>query len=230
MIKATNEPQPSKNAGKSKLSEPIFLTLRDRIVYLEYPQGFVLTEKQLCDEFGVSRTPVREALHLLENMKLVKSFPRYGTCVTPVDAKEIKDTYEVKANLEGLAGRTAAERISDAKIAELECITDRFREVSEAGDVNGMFHYDFKFHEAIWEATANEVLCDFLQNIHARCLRFCMASVPKGEWGTNNATELMAIFDAIATHEPDRAARLLRAHNLQFLTTIKENVFQSSER
>lgn len=215
-------------SGKSKLSEAIFLTLRDRIVYLEYPQGSVLTEKQLCDEFAVSRTPVREALQKLENMNLVQSFPRYGTCVTPIDAKEIKDTYQVKANLEALAGQTAAERISEAELEILEKITQRYLEVSEAGDINQMFAYDFEFHEAIWRATGNAVLIDFLENIHARCLRFCMASVPKNEWGTDNASELREIFDAIATRQAGRAAKLLRAHNLQFLTTIKENVFHPS--
>ena len=218
-----------KTTAKSKLSEAIFITLRDRIVYLDYPQNFLLTEQQLCDEFGVSRTPLREAIFKLDNMNLVKSVPRYGTFVTQIDAKEIKDTYVVKANLESLAGKAAAERITSSDAAQLERITETLNKVAKEGNIREMFDCDFKFHETIWKATENLVLFDLLENIHARCLRFCIASAPKESWGNDNAAELREICDAIVGKKKEKAASLLKAHNLQFLALIKENVSQSFE-
>ena len=124
-----------KSTAKSKLSEAVFITLRDRIVYLDYPPNFLLTEKQLCEEFGVSRTPLREAIFKLESMNLVKSIPRFGTFVTPINVKEIRDTYLVKANLESMAGKTAAERITPSDAAQLENITEVLNKVAVEGNI-----------------------------------------------------------------------------------------------
>ena len=218
-----------KSKVKSKLSEAIFITLRDRIVYLDYPQNFLLTEKQLCKEFGVSRTPLREAIFKLESMNLVKSVPRFGTFVTPINVKEIRDTYLVKANLESLAGKTAAERITPSDAARLENITEVLNKVAMEGNIRQMFDCDFKFHEIIWKAAENLVLFEFLENIHARCLRFCIASAPKESWGIDNASEVKEICDAIVGKKKEKAAKLLSAHNMQFLALIKENFSQSFE-
>ena len=143
--------------------------------------------------------------------------------------KEIRDTYVVKANLEYLAGKAAAERITPADAAQLEKIADALIKVSAQGNIREMFDCDFKFHETIWHATENLVLFEFLENIHARCLRFCIATAPRDSWGLDNAAEVKQICDAIVGKKQERAAELLKAHNLQFLALIKENVSQSFE-
>lgn len=217
---------PSKIAVESKLSESIFKTLRDRIIYLDYPQNFVLTEKQLCEEFGVSRTPLREAILKLESMHLVKSVPRYGTVVTPIDIKEIQDTYKVKANLEAMAGREAARRITAEESADLERIIEELLGAAGTRDIRAMFDGDIRFHEAIWRATGNLVLFDLLEDLHARCLRFCIAANPSERWGLESASELKNICAVVISHDEEKAAELLRAHNLQFLDVIKDKVFE----
>ena len=215
-----------KTVAESKLSNPIFKTLRDRIMYLDYPQNFVLTEKQLCEEFGVSRTPLREAILKLEHMHLVKSVPRYGTVVTPIDTKEIRDTYEVKANLEAMAAREAAKHISAEDAAELERITEDSYEATRTGDVRAMFDGDIRLHETIWRATGNLVLFDLLEDLHARCLRFCIAANPSDHWGIEYAHELKDICTAVIGRDEKKAADLIRTHNLQFLKMIKDNIFE----
>ena len=108
------------NLQKPSLSQKIFNTLRDKIVFMEYPPGMNFSEKELCKEFKVSRTPLREAFRRLEDMKLVTVIPRYGTYVSQIDINEIRCAFEVKIKLEGLAGQVAAKRITADKLEELQ--------------------------------------------------------------------------------------------------------------
>ena len=110
------------NLQKSSLSHKIFNTLRDKIVFMEYPPGMNLSEKDLCKTFKVSRTPLREAFRRLEDMKLVTVIPRYGTYVSQIDINEIRCAFEVKIKLEGLAGAVAAKRITADKLEELQTL------------------------------------------------------------------------------------------------------------
>ena len=87
------------------------------------PESFC-PEKELCDEFKVSRTPLREAIQKLKEMKLVTVIPRFGTYVSSVDINEIRSAFEVKIKLEGLAGEAAARRITPRQTRGIE-VSDR---------------------------------------------------------------------------------------------------------
>ena len=174
----------------------------------------------------MSRTPIREAILKLESMHLVQSIPRYGTVVTQIDNREIRDTYEVKANLEAMAGEAAAKRITKNQSAELEEITVELIQAARNRNVRGMFEGDMRFHEVIWRATANRVLFELLEDLHARCLRFCMAAVPSERWGIKDTSEFEEICTAVFRGKEKQAAELLRAHNQKFLRLIKDNVFE----
>ena len=220
---ATDQP---KTAAEAKYSHAVFKTLRDRIIYLDYPPNHVLTEKMLCEEFGVSRTPLREAILKLESLHLVKSIPRYGTLVTQIDVKEIKDAYKVKANLEVMAVSEAIPNLSEEDRAELQEIINELFEVTRRNDVRAMFARDIAFHETIWRVADNAVLVELLEHLHARCLRFCMAVSPDNYFGLDNSMELKAMCDAIVERNAPKARELMRAHNLQFLEMIKEKIFE----
>ena len=81
----------------------IYETLKKRIIEMEYAPGQAIVEKDLIEEFGVSRTPVREALLRLSQIGLVEMVPRVGTFITQIDLMMVRHAYEVKKNLEGLA-------------------------------------------------------------------------------------------------------------------------------
>ena len=127
----------------SKKSDKIFIMLRNRIVDLEYAPGAVLSEKELCSEFNVSRTPLREVLFKLEGMKLIQTIPKFGTMVTPIDTIEIRSTYEVKVDLEMLAGSLSAERITETEIKELENIYRMAIQAAKEG--NSTIEYDHQY-------------------------------------------------------------------------------------
>jgi DNA-binding GntR family transcriptional regulator len=213
------------SSSKNKLSDQIFITLRDRIVYLDYPPETVLSEKELCGEFSVSRTPLREAILKLEEMNLVQSIPRFGTYVTHIDTKEIRSTYEVKINLEMLAGSLASQRITEEELRDLERLSHEELQAFSNGSLKNMFDCDFRFHEAVWRASRNEVLEKMLTNLHPRCLRFCIATIPASDWEKHNPLEFHKIFEAIKNRDEKKTASLMAAHNQQYIELIKASSF-----
>jgi DNA-binding GntR family transcriptional regulator len=216
-------------SNENKLSHDIFLTLRDRIVYLDYPPETVLSEKELCKEFQVSRTPLREAILRLEEMNLVRSIPRYGTYVTHINVLEIRNTYDVKIHLETLAGILSARRINADGVKRLEELTDDLIEATRERNIRKMFDCDFKFHESIWRSTGNQVLEKMLNNIHACCLRFCMVTIPQSDWSMENADELRSIYKAIRDRDEVKSADLLTLHNRRFINLIKTSSFETDK-
>jgi len=151
--------------------QKIFSTIRDRIVYMEYPPGKLLPEKELCAEFKVSRTPLREAIQKLKEMKLVSVIPRFGTSVSPVDINEIRSAFEVKIKLEGLAGEVAAKRITADKLAEMKALIEKADALLKEDGQRRLIEIDTQFHEIIYQATQNQILQEMLQNLHGRCAR-----------------------------------------------------------
>lgn len=97
----------------------IYKELERRIIEMEYQPGDPLSEKQLIEEFNVSRTPIREAILKLSEKGLLDLKPRVGTFVTQIDLPSVKYAYEVKKNLEGLAAELAASRRTEEEVTEL---------------------------------------------------------------------------------------------------------------
>src|SRR4030042_6742622 len=152
--------------SKKTLHERIFNVLRDRIVYMEYPPGKLLPEKELCEEFKVSRSPLREAIQKLKAMKLVSVIPRYGTYVSLVDINEIRSAFEVKIKLEGLAGQVAARRITPDKLEELKSLIEKADALLKENGHRHLIEIDAQFHEIMYKATQNQILTEMLENLH----------------------------------------------------------------
>ena len=159
------------NFQKDSLSNRIFKTLRDKIVFMEYPPGMNLSEKDLCKAFKVSRTPLREAIRRLEDMKLVTVIPRYGTYVSQVDINEIRCAFEVKIRLEVLAGEVAAKRITADKLEELQTFIKKAEALLKEDGHRSLIEIDNNFHEIIYQSTQNPILQEMLENIQCRCAR-----------------------------------------------------------
>lgn len=209
---------------KQSLSEKIFKVFRDRIVYMEYPPEMNLSEKELCKEFGVSRTPLREALRKLEEMKLVTVIPRYGTYVSSIDINEIRCAFEVKIKLEGLAGQVAAKRITTDKMGELKNIIDRICSLSKEDERNKFIELDSQFHEIIYESTQNPILQEFLENLHSRCARLWMASLSEFIPTPEVTQQLKDIYYALEERNAEKALDAMENHVLHFVTQIKNQL------
>ena len=129
-----------------------------KIVTGKIPSGTRLTEEKLAGEFGVSRTPIREALRMLERDRLITVARGRGASVVSLSRQEVIDTYQCRGTLRGLACRLAAERITPESLARLHRILDALEEAISDEDVGAIFSCTVRFNQVIAEVAGNRVL------------------------------------------------------------------------
>ena len=132
--------------------------LRKRIYDQDLRPGDPIDEKELCAAFGISRTPVREALKVLASESLVDLIPNRGCRVRHLDRGELSDLFPVMAVLEGLCAREAVERSGPEDLLRLEALHIQLEQLAAAGDVHGYYDTKFRFHQAVQELSRNRWL------------------------------------------------------------------------
>ena len=207
---------------RSALVDRLAATLQARMVSGELVSGTRLRQEALAEEFGVSRTPIREALRKLQASGLVELQPNRGALVRGPSSREIRDAYEVRAELEGLAAELAAERIQQAQVDGLHQAQSEFRETlarmmrvrsDGAGvvpdeEIERWRHANDRFHQLIQDAAANDVLVATLVHLH-RSFPRDLTRIVLGESATllaENVHEHEGILEAIE-HRNAAAAR-----------------------
>ena len=157
------------------LRDVVFNNIKDGILTGRLRPGERLLENQLADELGVSRTPIREALRMLELENLVDLIPRKGAQVKKMSEKDIKDILEIRKVLDELAAGLAAENITKQEIAELKKLHSDFVEAFERGDREAVLEADTKFHDVIFNTTKNDKLIQIISNISIQIYRYRIA-------------------------------------------------------
>jgi len=211
-------------SDQKPLHNKIFETLRDRIVYGEYPPGTVLPEKDLCEEFGVSRTPLREAILKLEDMALVSVIPRYGTSVAAVDMNEMRCAFELKTQLEGLVGQLAAQRIKPEALNELDGVIEEATRLQKEEGKNRHFRLleiEARFHEILRKAAENPILQEFLENLHYRCGRLWSLSLSETIPDEDMIDQMKKVSIALKEGDSKAARELMESHVQYFVDKIK---------
>jgi DNA-binding GntR family transcriptional regulator len=147
------------------MPEQIVAVLRKDIVENRWKSGERLPEPQLCGEFGVSRTPLREAFKRLEAEGLIRLIPHVGAVVTDPDAAEIAETMEILIALEQLATTRLAQKRPSAVIAEIERIDREMLRAARAKDAPRYYELNDEFHRTIVGGTGNKALIDLHQTV-----------------------------------------------------------------
>jgi len=203
----------------------IFDTLKKRIINLEMKPGDLVLEKGLIEEFEVSRTPVREALIKLSQIGLIETRPRVGTFVTQIDLKSVKNAYEVKKNLEGLAAELAAGRATDDEISELFEIINRFARYDIIKDYKLCINDDQKFHQIVRQASKNEMLIEILDQLNTKTARFLQSieyKIDDFDWFYET---LKNMAHAIEERDPEKARLTTEEHTLKFVNQMSKRFF-----
>ena len=174
--------------------------------------GERLDEARLAALFGVSRTPVREALLSLTASGLAEHRPRRGVFVQRPTAGELLDMFEVMAGLEAMCGALAARRIGPPALAWLRGSILRSAEAAEAADADGYYHENEAFHFRIYDETGNRFLAAETGRLHRRLRPFRRVQLQRRGRLAQSLAEHRAIVDALEAGEPDAAAAALEAH------------------
>jgi len=203
----------------------IYQTIRDRILFMEYPPGRILNEKVLAEEFGVSRTPLREVLYRLEWEKLVRIIPRTGTMVTEIEFPKIKNAFQVRFELEGLVGRLAADRISDEQIQQLESLREECASLFPNKSPKDLVDIDFKLRAIVYEAANNVMLqdiSDYLYNITVRVWYMVVNKVNWADEVQGLLDEIEATIEAFSKRDPEEVAQVRKGYLIKFVDRIKD--------
>jgi DNA-binding GntR family transcriptional regulator len=173
---------------------------------------FRLDERQLSEDLGVSRTPIREAMTVLEQEGFVRSVPRRGIFVVRKTKREIFDLIVVWAALESMAARLAAVSASAEDIKGLRRLFNAFREESAAEQMNEYSQANIAFHQAILRMGGCRLIVDMTGNLflHMRAIR--AVSIRQENRFEISLREHTAIIDALEARDADTAERLVREH------------------
>ncbi len=207
---------------KYSLRGRVFHRIREDILSGKYSENEELKETTIGAEFGVSRTPVREALRQLELEGLVKIVPNKGAYVTGISDKDTRDIYVIRSYLEGLAARWACERISEEEIESLEEIVylSEFHEKKKHYDQ--LVELDNKFHESIYKASGSKILEHELTTFHHYLERIRKQSLQKEHRAKESNEEHLAILEAMRKRDGDLAEQLAHKHIIQTIENMKE--------
>ncbi len=200
----------SLGAGHSPLFALVTDKLRERILNGEYAPGERLVENKLSTELGVSRIPVREALRTLATEGLVLIEPRRGASVARFSADVVKEMVEVRATLEGLNAKLAAQRRDPNLIAELEAVLREGVEAADGGQSDRLLALNTRFHEVLGNIAANSVLQEMVRSLRERTAAlFGPANTVRAR---QNWDEHAQILEAVIAGDADLAALLAARH------------------
>jgi len=193
----------------------------------DHPREIRLDERRLSEGLGVSRTPIREAMTLLEQEGFVRTRPRRGIYVVRKSKREIVEMITVMASLESMAARLAAERAADADLAELRRLMDAFRgDPNGAGDGERLAEYsdaNIAFHQAIIRMSGCALLAEMTENlfIHMRAIR--KITIHQDNRAARSITDHMRIIEALERRDPEHAERLAREHTLGLAAHVEQH-------
>lgn len=198
--------------GPGNSVDEICDALREAIVARKVDAGAFLREEDLAEEFGVSRTPIREALVRLETEQLVARVPRRGTIVRGVDTHEMDEIYMIRILVDGLAARLAAAKRTPVDVARLRWINSQMRAAAERKELDQVVERNIEFHEALCEVAGNRLLTMFIEQVHHWVRRSELNPFAYPNRGQRGADEHEAIVEAIAAGDGARAETLIREH------------------
>lgn len=198
---------------KKRRSEELRDEIEELIAFGQFPPGKHLDETELAERFGVSRTPVREALNQLATAGLIEIRPRRGAIVAEIGAQRLVEMFEVMAELEGMCGRLAARRLSAAEQQELLAVHERCKAVvHDGGDPDLYYQLNDEFHGVIYAGSHNEFLIEQAWGLRRRLRPYRRLQLRARGRIPRSFEEHDEIVSAILAGEDEKANELLRGH------------------
>lgn len=206
----------SEAGAATSIAERAYRELRHRILNNLMPAGTHALEQDLAADFGISRTPLREALLRLASEGLVEVRPRHGMRVLPVSVDDMREIYEILTELESAAARRSAERgLSAAAVAELEQAVADMDAALAADDLDAWAEADGRFHKGLAAASGNRRLQAVVNHYLDQAHRVRMVTLRIRPRPATSNQDHAAVVDAIRRRDPETAERVHREHRLR---------------
>ena len=203
------------DSKNTSLEEKVYLQLEDEILTGKLKRGTQLRETALAERLEASRTPIRGALHRLAEDGLVDISANKGATVVGITEEDIRDIYEIRMRLEGLAARLAAERMSNENIEELKNTLELSEFYAQRGNDARSAELDSAFHSIIFGTAGSRHLCKILSDLHKNIRVYRKVLLAKDKRAEKSLAEHKDILRAIENRDADEAERLAVLHIVQ---------------
>ncbi len=201
---------------KKNTDEPLSLQVAEKLRRLirknKLVSGTRLNEQKLCDQLGVSRTPLREAFRILSAEGLVDILPNKGVCVTVLPFDEVFHMFEAMGIMEGNCASLACDHLSDADLEELERLHGKLEKYYQKGDQDGYIEYNHEYHTFIQEKAGNPILAKMVSKLRAVILLYRYQQISCPGRFSESMKEHQGLIEAFRTRDGNRAERLMRLH------------------
>lgn len=218
--------------SRQSLNNVVADALRDAILSGQFKPGERLPEPQLADMFGVSRNPIREALQVLSNEGLVEISPRKGARVPLMSYDELAETIELRAELEGISARSAAQHCNADIKKALSALLQEGNGAAARGDIAELQIVNDRFHAELASAARNRYLADFMRLLRDRT--YWLFSTQSSIRAENSWGEHARILEAVIAGNGARAAELSIAHVRQvgdaLLANLPEGTYRDEDK
>ena len=195
----------------SALENAVYAAIEEKILTGVFRPGEALTEARVSQETGASRTPVREALHHLEQDGLIRALPNRTAVVVGITRRDLADIYEIRRRIEGLASRRAAEHITEEAASRLLEIVE-MQEFFLSRGADKLKELDHEFHDAVYALCDSRILVTNLSRLHRQTGFFRRRSLFAEGRAESSVAEHRAIAEAIARGDGDAAEALTVSH------------------
>lgn len=197
---------------KNNMTMTIYYQIRSRILSGEYKVGDQIGERSLCEEFGVSRTPVRESLKLLQREKWVTVFPKKGTFVSEIDYEDIKNIHELRIIIEPEAVALTIKNIENSGVEEINKLLGRLEKAIEEFSTEKYLKADLALHQFIIEKAGNNLMTDIVKELNSKVMRLGTSSLQQPKRERESLEEWKKIIKCIKEHDSFHASRLMSLH------------------
>lgn len=206
--------------------------MKHRIVFGKYPPGAVLNEREICQDLKISRTPYREALFRLELDGLVLIKPKVGVVVTHTDLPGLKDVFELRTILEGVAAQLAFKRMQPRGLESLKKVVEKTDSLPPDADIFAYLELDAQFHQIIHEAQGNALLKDMLDKLYNQCMRLWNTignQEVMGDLIKSSIRDIRKVYQAFLDNDPSLVEKLVKEHFSSYLRTLVSHLLGGAE-
>lgn len=210
------------------LRDVVFQTLREAILKGELKPGERLMELQLASRLGVSRTPIREAIRMLEQEGLAVTIPRKGAEVAKMTEKDMEDVLQIRKALDELAASLACEKMKEEQLQALKEAMEHFEQSTHTGDIKMLAQADVEFHDAIYVAADNPKLMNLLNNLREQMYRYRVEYLKDASVYQDLMKEHQAIYKGFKERNVQQVVDVMGCHVMNQKNVVKK-IIQKQE-